>query len=187
MDEQSDSSLQNGDGQRCPECGHADDRDPNGRCKSVSHNPGGSLVYCGCKCTFNLAANEAVGGEAPERLTKPYKEHLRESLQTLEDYVGYLSACHDEGAEVFQLAVKDVLSFAARAYSPVTVDEAAQRAAEKIAKFDEDDNRTCGACEDWYCEHWRAGVAKIIATELNTRVYSEVSKDKDSENQESVK
>lgn len=44
-------------------------------------------------------------------LAKPYKDHLRESLKTIEDFVGYLSACHDEGSETFKLGVKDVLEF----------------------------------------------------------------------------
>jgi hypothetical protein len=53
-----------------------------------------------------------MSNESIERLTKPYKEHLRESLKTDDDYVGYLSACHDEGPETFALAVQDVLSLA---------------------------------------------------------------------------
>lgn len=46
---------------------------------------------------------------------KPYKEHLRERLQTVEDYLGYLNACHEEGPDTFALAVQDVLEFAATA------------------------------------------------------------------------
>jgi hypothetical protein len=61
-------------------------------------------------------------------LTKAYKEHLRERLRTIEDIVGYLSACHDEGPEVFQLGVKDVIEFA-RATPPVSADH------EKVARW----------------------------------------------------
>lgn len=48
-----------------------------------------------------------------QRLTKPYKEHLRETLKTIDDYRGYLDACHVEGPETFALAVQDVLDLAA--------------------------------------------------------------------------
>lgn len=46
-------------------------------------------------------------------MTKPYKEHLRETLKTAEDYRGYLDACHKEGPDTFALAVKDVLDLTA--------------------------------------------------------------------------
>lgn len=47
------------------------------------------------------------------------------------------------------------------------LDAAARKAAEKIAEYDADDNRTCGSlrCE-WYCEHWKNDVAAIITAEL---------------------
>lgn len=50
-----------------------------------------------------------------QRLTKPYKEHLREQLKTPDDYRGYLDACHAEGPETFALAVQDVLEFSTTA------------------------------------------------------------------------
>ena len=73
--------------------------------------------------------------ENAERLTKPYKEHLREILKTDEDYVGYLSACHNEGAATFALAVRDVLSFVR---SPVT---------SAILKFEESARPATTQCE----------------------------------------
>lgn len=47
------------------------------------------------------------------RLTKPYKEHLYETLKTTDDYRGYLSACYEDDSETFALAVQDVLDCAA--------------------------------------------------------------------------
>jgi hypothetical protein len=35
---------------RCGECQHAEGVDPRGRCIAVQRDPGGSAVYCGCKC-----------------------------------------------------------------------------------------------------------------------------------------
>lgn len=49
--------------------------------------------------------------EAPS--SKPYKEHLRETLKTPDDYRGYLDACHAEGPKTFALGVQDVTHLAA--------------------------------------------------------------------------
>ena len=68
--------------------------------------------------TTTLTSNE---GE--ERLTRPYKEHLRETLKTTDDYIGYLNACHEEGPETFALAVRDVTEFAATAMRTACVEK----------------------------------------------------------------
>lgn len=45
------------------------------------------------------------------RLTKPYKEHLREQITNAKEATGYLSACFAEGPDTFALAVRDVWRF----------------------------------------------------------------------------
>lgn len=38
--------------EECVECHHSTGVDPRGRCVETQRDPGGSLVYCGCKCVF---------------------------------------------------------------------------------------------------------------------------------------
>ena len=67
----------------------------------------------GLRATVVASEGTVMTDEQQARLTKPYKEHLRERLKTADDYRGYLDACHAEGPETFALAVQDVLDFAA--------------------------------------------------------------------------
>jgi hypothetical protein len=56
---------------------------------------------------------------------KPYKEHLRERLNTTDDYVGYLDACHKDGPETFALAVQDVADFVGAAMRSACIEKVA--------------------------------------------------------------
>lgn len=73
--------------------------------------------------------------------TKPYKEHLRESLKTTDDYVGYLDACYKEGPETFALAVQDVLEFSATSMRSACVEKVKALGAKKMAHYDLDHER----------------------------------------------
>lgn len=117
-----------------------------------------------------------MSNESIERLTKPYKEHLRESLKTDDDYVGYLSACHAEGAETFALAVRDVLSFVRADHERIVKDLEADR--DYWKNFQEinqerlDDYNQCAATRPWplNCRHDHA--------EIYTQDYIRVSADR---------
>lgn len=62
-------------------------------------------------------------------LTKPWLEHLRERLTTLDEQVAYLSACHDEGPDTFELGLRDVLGIERQAGA-----DAARREDAEIAR-----------------------------------------------------
>jgi hypothetical protein len=64
---------------------------------------------------------------------KSYKEHLLERIQTPDDALGYLNACHDDGPEAFQRGVQDIWEFRATA-------DSARRAAEQIVRQMNSDN-----------------------------------------------
>jgi hypothetical protein len=69
----------------CVECGHSKGVDPRGRCLETQREPGGSMVYCGCKCVFpateaptvafmayNQAVNDAKAAIRGEKVDDPY-------------------------------------------------------------------------------------------------------------------
>jgi len=51
----------------CVKCGDKDSRDSLGKCTTVRRDPGGSLVYCSCKCEFPQVPPSQEGGEQEQK------------------------------------------------------------------------------------------------------------------------
>lgn len=77
---------------------------------------------------------------------KPWLQHLKEQMKTFDDYVGYVSACYDEGPETFALGLHDVLGMERQAGA-----DAARRECAGIANSRGEE---WGAVADQY---WREG------------------------------
>lgn len=87
---------------------------------------------------------------------------LRDPVNGMDAVIAKCKSLEEARSEARRLT-----SIAAAKTNSVSVDEASvRRIVDQLAEFDNDDSQTCGDCESWYCEHWRAKAAEIITTEL---------------------
>lgn len=49
----------------CTECEHPNSVDLRGRCRETQRDPGGSMVYCGCKCVFPVEQTNERRADKP--------------------------------------------------------------------------------------------------------------------------